>query len=110
MIQIKCEGHAFERELSLILALFYEDPALAFVSEWDGAADTQIRLALATDSSGVVASGELDDKTTRLSRQVRREYVSRDEKAMRKTAKQALCYTLLLMLEQYTGIEQGWGF
>lgn len=109
MIQIKCEGHAFERELSLILALFYEDPALAFVSSWEGDADMRIKLALAVQEEGVVASGELFAGNRQLAHQVKRNYVSRDEKAMRKTAKQALCYALLLMLEEYTGIEQGWG-
>jgi oxygen-independent coproporphyrinogen III oxidase len=109
MIQIICEGHAFERELSLILALFYEDPALAFVPAWTGEADLKIKLALTVHENGVVASGELYNGKRSISHQVERDYVARDEKAMKKTTKQALCYALLLMLEEYTGTEQGWG-
>ncbi|WP_103108309.1 coproporphyrinogen III oxidase [Brevibacillus reuszeri] len=109
MIQITCVGHAFERELSLILALFYEDPQLVFVPEWTNEADLKIKLTLMVQDDGVVATGELFDGSKRLTHQVNRAYVARDEKAMRKTAKQALCYALLLMLEEYTGIEQGWG-
>lgn len=109
MIQITCEGHAFEREISLILALFYEDPELQFVSAWTDQPGLKLSLRLNTNNDGVVASGELFDGQKRLARQVQRAYASREEKAMRKTAKQAISYALLLMLEEYTGIEQGWG-
>ncbi|WP_411504004.1 coproporphyrinogen III oxidase [Brevibacillus centrosporus] len=109
MIQITCVGHAFERELSLILALFYEDPQLSFVSEWTDESDLKLKLALTVKEDGVVACGELFDGARRIEHQVNRSYVSLEEKAMRKTAKQALCYALLLMLEEYTGMEQGWG-
>ncbi|MED1952512.1 coproporphyrinogen III oxidase [Brevibacillus centrosporus] len=109
MIQITCVGHAFERELSLILALFYEDPQLSFVSEWTDESDLKLKLALTVKEDGVLACGELFDGVRRIEHQVNRSYVSQEEKAMRKTAKQALCYALLLMLEEYTGMEQGWG-
>ncbi|WP_301171104.1 coproporphyrinogen III oxidase [Brevibacillus nitrificans] len=109
MIQITCVGHAFERELSLILALFYEDPQLSFVSEWTDESALKLKLALTVKEDGVVACGELFDGARRIEHQVNRSYVSLEEKAMRKTAKQALCYALLLMLEEYTGMEQGWG-
>ncbi|MFD2369822.1 coproporphyrinogen III oxidase [Brevibacillus sp. GCM10020057] len=109
MIQVSCVGHAFERELSLILALFYEDPQLIFTSEWTEEPGLRLRLELARREDGVLATGELYDGVRRIRHQVGREYVSREEKAMRKTAKQALCYALLLLLEEYTGIEQGWG-
>lgn len=109
MIQITCVGHAFERELSLILALFYEDPQLSFVSEWTDESDLKLKLALTVKEDGVAACGELFDGARRIEHQVNRSYVSFEEKAMRKTAKQALCYALLLMLEEYTGMEQGWG-
>lgn len=109
MIQITCVGHAFERELSLILALFYEDPKLSFVPEWTRDAELKIKLTLTVRDEGVLASGELFDGERHLTHQVTRDYVLRDDKAMRKTSKQALCYALLLMLEEYTGIEQGWG-
>ena len=109
MIQITCEGHAFEREISLILALFYEDPELCFASQWTDDPGLKLALALHLRDDGVEASGELFDGQKRLAHQVRRTYGSRDEKAMRKTAKQAISYALLLMLEEYTGIEQGWG-
>lgn len=109
MIQVICEGHAFEREISLILALFYEDPELTFANSWTEEPGLKLKLALTVKNDGVLAAGELFDGSKRLAHQVERNYVSRDEKAMRKTAKQALCYSLLLMLEQYTGMEQGWG-
>lgn len=109
MIQITCVGHAFERELSLILALFYEDPQLSFVSEWTDESGLKLKLALTVKEDGVLACGELFDGVRRIEHQVNRSYVSQEEKAMRKTAKQALCYALLLMLEEYTGMEQGWG-
>ncbi|MED4779197.1 coproporphyrinogen III oxidase [Brevibacillus choshinensis] len=109
MIQITCVGHAFERELSLILALFYEDPQLSFVNEWTKESSLKLRLTLTEREDGVLASGELFDGVRRIRHEVNRHYVSREEKAMRKTAKQALCYALLLMLEEYTGMEQGWG-
>lgn len=109
MIQITCAGHAFERELSLILALFYEDPQLSFVDSWTDEPGLKLRLGLTVREDGVLAAGELFDGVRRIEHQVNRSYVSREEKAMRKTAKQALCYALLLMLEEYTGIEQGWG-
>ncbi|MDF2679926.1 MAG: hemZ [Brevibacillus sp.] len=109
MIQITCVGHAFERELSLILALFYEDPQLSFVNQWTDEPGLKLRLGLTVREDGVLASGELFDGVRRIEHQVNRNYVSHEEKAMRKTAKQALCYALLLMLEEYTGMEQGWG-
>ncbi|MED4585567.1 coproporphyrinogen III oxidase [Brevibacillus choshinensis] len=109
MIQITCVGHAFERELSLILALFYEDPQLSFVNDWTKESSLKLRLTLTEREDGVLASGELFDGVRRIRHEVNRHYVSREEKAMRKTAKQALCYALLLMLEEYTGMEQGWG-
>ncbi|KQL48855.1 coproporphyrinogen III oxidase [Brevibacillus choshinensis] len=109
MIQITCVGHAFERELSLILALFYEDPQLSFVNQWTEESGIKLRLSLTVREDGVLASGKLFDGVRRIEHQVNRNYVSSEEKAMRKTAKQALCYALLLMLEEYTGMEQGWG-
>ncbi|QRG69451.1 coproporphyrinogen III oxidase [Brevibacillus choshinensis] len=109
MIEITCVGHAFERELSLILALFYEDPQLAFTSQWTDEPGLKLRLTLTLREDGVLATGELFDGTRQIHHQVNRSYVSREEKAMRKTAKQALCYALLLILEEYTGMEQGWG-
>jgi len=109
MIQITCVGHAFERELSLILALFYEDPQLSFEREWTEEPGLKLRLELALREGGVLATGELYDGVRRIRHQVNRNDVSREEKAMRKTAKQVLCYALLLLLEEYSGIEQGWG-
>lgn len=109
MIEITCEGHAFERETSLILALFYEDPPLAFVSQWTNAEGLKLKLVLTEKEDGVVATGDLYDGNKRLSHQVSRAYTAQDEKAKRKVAKQAICYALLLLLEEYTGIEQGWG-
>lgn len=109
MIQITCEGHTFEREISLILALFYEDPELKFVSAWSDEPGVKLSLRLSTRDDGVVASGVLFDGHKRLAHHVTRSYVSREEKAMRKTAKQAISYALLLVLEEHTGIEQGWG-
>lgn len=109
MIEITCEGHAFERETSLILALFYEDPQLAFVSQWTNEEGLKLKLTLTERTEGVLATGELYDGHKRLSHQVDRNYVALDEKATKKTAKQAICYALLLILEEYTGMEQGWG-
>lgn len=109
MIQITCVGHAFERELSLILALFYEDPQLSFTAKWSEEPGLKLRLTLDEGKEGVLATGELVDDVRSIRHQVKRDYISRDEKAMRKTAKQALCYALLLLLEEYTGMEQGWG-
>lgn len=109
MIQMTCVGHAFERELSLIVALFYEDPQLSFRAEWSDEPGLKLRLALETRAEGALATGELFDGVRRIRHQVERNYASREEKAMRRTTKQALCYALLLLLEEYTGIEQGWG-
>lgn len=109
MIEITCEGHAFEREVSLILALFYEDPALAFVPSWTNEPGLKLKLTLSQRADGVEAACQLFDGQRRLAHQVQRIYASRDEKAMRRTAKQAINYALLLVLEEYTGIEQGWG-
>lgn len=109
MMEIRCEGHTFEREVSLILALFYEDPALAFVSRWTDEPGLKLKLSLRQQADGVVADSELFDGHKRLFHQVQRSYVSLEEKAMRKTAKQAVNYALLLVLEEYTGMEQGWG-
>jgi len=109
MIEITCEGHAFEREISLILALFYEDPELAFVPDWTDEPGLKLKLTLLQRADGVEAGSQLYDGQRHIAHQVRRDYASRDEKAMRRTAKQAINYALLLVLEEYTGMEQGWG-
>jgi len=109
MIQVKCEGHAFEREIGLILALFYEDPDIRYVTEWEKTDDIRIFLKIGEKPDGIQAEGQLLAEGQELTRQYFRPFAGRDEKAQRKTAKQAVSYTLLLLLEAYTGVEQGWG-
>ncbi|NGQ94249.1 coproporphyrinogen III oxidase [Brevibacillus sp. SYP-B805] len=110
MIQVICEGHSFEREIGLILALFEEEPTIRFVKEFErqnGA--LYIRLSAEPKPDGVKAAGSLEAEGRRHDRACFRPYAAHDEKGMRKTAKQAVMYTLLMLLEEYTGIEQGWG-
>jgi len=110
MIQIQCVGHSFEREIGLIMALFFEDPELTFGTELTpGQAELAIRLAIAPREDGVQAYGELYQHDRKLVYEYFRPYAARDEKGMRKTARQAVSYTLLVLLERVTGIEQGWG-
>ncbi|MFY0543395.1 coproporphyrinogen III oxidase [Brevibacillus sp. H7] len=109
MIQVKCEGHSFEREIGLILALFYEDPEIAYVQEWNNPDDIRLVLTISEQSDGVHARGELLSNGQKMTYSYVRPFVGRDEKAMRKTAKQAVSYTLLMLMEKFTGIEQGWG-
>lgn len=110
MIQVKCEGHSFEREIRLILALFYEDPEIQFVNEWAGDdGELKISLSLAHGETGVRTTGHLKANGSESEYAYTRAYVERDEKAERKTAKQAVSYTLLTLLERHTGMEQGWG-
>lgn len=110
MIQVRCEGHTFEREISLILALFYEDPEVTFVDTWnDSFNDIRIHLSTVNEEAGVRTKGVLDVKGKQSETSYFRRYVADDEKSMRKTAKQGVSYTLLMLLEEFTGIEQGWG-
>jgi oxygen-independent coproporphyrinogen-3 oxidase len=109
MIQVKCEGHAFEREIGLILALFYEDPEIEYVDNWHDREDIRIYLKISENPDGMQAVGELTAGGRTIAHRYFRPFAGRDERAMRKTAKQAVSYTLLLLLEEYTGIEQGWG-
>jgi oxygen-independent coproporphyrinogen-3 oxidase len=109
MIQVKCEGHSFEREIGLILALFYEDPEVEYTYEWNDSADIRIVLVITEQGDGVQAKGELFGDGRRAAFEYFRPFSARDEKGMRKTAKQAVSYTLLRLLEEFTGVEQGWG-
>ncbi|MET3290347.1 UNVERIFIED_CONTAM: oxygen-independent coproporphyrinogen-3 oxidase [Brevibacillus sp. OAP136] len=111
MIQIHCIGHAFEREVGFILALFFEDPEVTYVTQRQDAApdDLYIELSCAHTTEGVQAEGKLIGQAGEKEFRYFRPYTVREEKAERKTAKQAISYTLLTLLEQYTGIEQGWG-
>ncbi|WP_019120098.1 coproporphyrinogen III oxidase [Brevibacillus massiliensis] len=110
MIQIKCAGHTFEREIGLILALFYEDPEIVYVGDWDDSQPgMRIFLSVNHTDQGARAHGRLHAEGREFSFDYTRPYVSGDPKAVQKTAKQAVSYTLLCLLEQLTGIEQGWG-
>jgi oxygen-independent coproporphyrinogen-3 oxidase len=109
MIQVKCEGHSFEREIGLILALFYEDPEIVYTDEWNDSADIRIVLSIVEREDGVQAKGELFAEARHATFEYFRPYAIRNEKGMRKTAKQAVSYTLLMLLEKVTGVEQGWG-
>ncbi|MGD8188872.1 coproporphyrinogen III oxidase [Brevibacillus ginsengisoli] len=110
MIQVRNEGHSFEREIGFILALFYEDPEVQYVTQWDNSeADIRIWLSITPESDGVQAYGEILRDKERYEFSYKRNYQERTEKAERKTAKQAISYTLLSLLERLTGIEQGWG-
>ncbi len=111
MIQIKMNGHAFEREIGFILALFYEDPKTAYVAEWRNDDDGALRIELTvehTDTSAR-ACGVLYIDGRRDEYAYERPYPAQDGKSRNKTAKQAISYTLLTLLERLTGIEQGWG-
>jgi len=110
MIQVTCIGHQFEREIGLILALFYEDPQIEYVSAWNREqASLYITLAIAYTETGVTAKGLLQSEDRQEEFTYTRLFVMHDEKGKRKTAKQAVSYTLLTVLERFTGIEQGWG-
>jgi oxygen-independent coproporphyrinogen-3 oxidase len=110
MIQVRCEGHSFEREIRLILALFYEDPEIRFVDDWNGGEEgLKLFLSLAPGENGVRTFGILEANGKQIEYAYTRPYAVRDEKGERKTAKQAVSYTLLVLLERHTGIEQGWG-
>lgn len=80
MIQVKCEGHQFEREIGLILALFYEDPEIVYVSEWKGSDSLRIRLSLEERGDGVCATGELHAGDRHEKRMVERPYTVLEEK------------------------------
>ncbi|GAA4705502.1 coproporphyrinogen III oxidase [Brevibacillus fulvus] len=110
MIQVKCIGHVFEREIRLILALFYEDPQITFCDEQEELnGDLNLTLSLRYEQTGVVAHGRLDAGGQTEEYSYVRPFGTRDEKGERKTAKQAISYTLLTLLERHTGVEQGWG-
>jgi len=110
MIVVKCEGHSFEREIGLILALFEEEPDIRFVTEHTPAnGETYIQLALHLGEKGVHTQGSIEKGDIRYTYDYDRLYPAFDEKSMRKTAKQAISYTLLMLMEQLTGVEQGWG-
>ncbi|MGE5703317.1 MAG: radical SAM protein, partial [Clostridia bacterium] len=111
MIHIHCIGHTFEREIGFILALFFEDPEIHYVNKQvPGQANLFIELEVQHTDSGVIANGLLEAKERREQFRYQRPYTdARDEKAVRKTAKQAVSFTLLTLLERYTGVEQGWG-
>jgi oxygen-independent coproporphyrinogen-3 oxidase len=110
MIQVKCEGHSFEREIGLIAALFEEEPEIRYVQEFERQnGDMFVRLSVEYGADGVRATGSLEVDGGRYAYEYFRPYRACDEKGIRKTAKQAVSYTLLMLLEQYTGMEQGWG-
>ncbi|WP_126427895.1 coproporphyrinogen III oxidase [Brevibacillus marinus] len=109
MIEVKCTGHAFEREISHILALFYQDPDIAFVAEWQQPEALQIELALMPVAGGVRTHGVLRHGRYRDEESCERLYKEGGEKGERRTAKQAINATLLNLMERYTGLEQGWG-
>ncbi len=110
MIQIKCTGHAFELEINQILALFYEEPEVTYVDRFDDRpADMRIALALESTAEGAFASGTLRTGEGEWRFEHMRPWRERGEKAERKTAKQAVSYVLLVLLERCTGLEQGWG-
>ncbi|MED1664396.1 coproporphyrinogen III oxidase [Brevibacillus laterosporus] len=111
MLQIKCVGHQFEREIGFIAALFYEDPAIHYVQDWENCShrDSKIELCCESQDDGVHATGHLLFADQKHTFEYDRPYKELSEKGMRKTAKQAISYTLLTLLERHTGMEQGWG-
>lgn len=110
MIQIHCVGHQFQREIGFILALFYEEPQIIYIDQWKPGQDgIHVRLEVEPQSEGVRAFGVLAAGAYQDEFAYFRPYRERDEKALRKTAKQSVSYTLLTLLERFTGMEQGWG-
>ncbi|MBO8163880.1 MAG: coproporphyrinogen III oxidase [Brevibacillus sp.] len=109
MIEIKSSGHLFERDIIHILALFFEDPETVFVEEWQHPDALRIELLLTRQESGTAATGTLSHGAYHDEFRYFRPFPVRGEEAERKTAKQAISYTLLMLLERYTGVEQGWG-
>ncbi|WP_139490348.1 coproporphyrinogen III oxidase [Brevibacillus dissolubilis] len=115
MIQVKCIGHDYERQIANIAALFYEDPELIYVDEWQerdgGGEDLRITLAVEQLDTEAKATGTLTVGGNTRTFDYTRPYATgeQDEKAKRKTAKYAMSYALLRLLEEHTGIEQGWG-
>lgn len=113
LIQVRNIGHSFEREIGFILAMFYEDPDVFFVTQWDQLIEGQdhifIEIDLHREDEEVRATGRILAGDNQYDYAYTRRYQERSEKGERKTAKQAVSYTLLTLLEKVTGMEQGWG-
>lgn len=114
LIQVRNIGHSFEREIGFILAMFFEDPQVMYGTEWGQKTEGQdddllIELSVSPNLDGVHATGRLVAGLTEYEYNYTRPYQERSEKGERKTAKQAVSYTLLTLLEKHTGMEQGWG-
>ncbi|WP_232695549.1 coproporphyrinogen III oxidase [Brevibacillus daliensis] len=111
MLKVKCIGHQFEREIGFITALFYEEPQISYVDSWEDISqeELKIELVMEPEEHGVHVFGRLLFMDKEDSFDYERSYQDRTEKGMRKTAKQAVSYTLLTLLERHTGMTQGWG-
>lgn len=111
-VHIQASETSFERSLSHIVALFFEDAKTTFSAGPDDGADLLVLLSAEERESGAAAAAELTDRRdgSRLSsRNERPVPAGASEEFRRRQLKQAMSHALLDVLQRHTGIIQPWG-
>ncbi|QYR24037.1 coproporphyrinogen III oxidase [Paenibacillus sp. sptzw28] len=111
-VHLQAVDPSFERSLSHIVPLFYESVKTSYGPERNNEADMTVVLQAEEDGLTMRASARLTEHRADRERlaQHQRQYPSgASHEERRRTLKQALCFVLLDVLQQDTGIIQPWG-
>ncbi|MBW7476258.1 coproporphyrinogen III oxidase [Paenibacillus oenotherae] len=111
-VHIQAEEASFERTLSHIVPLFYEEVKTSYGNGDHAAADMRIRLEVETVGTTITSAAKLTDHTRSVELFARHERLAAAQASpedRRKSIKQAMCFVLLDVLQQHTGIVQPWG-
>ncbi|MFD0714014.1 coproporphyrinogen III oxidase [Paenibacillus sp. GCM10027626] len=111
LVHLQAEDMTFERSLSHIVPLFFENVKTSFGPEENENADIVIALTAEDDGRSIHASAVMHIRAGGM-RQAEHSRTPDDvagHEERRRNYKQALCFVLLDVLQQETGIVQPWG-
>jgi len=113
-VHLQAEDQSFERTLSHIVPLFFEEVKTSFGPERNPAADMTIELKAIDDGERISSSAYLFFQSSvsgesRSAAHERTPAATATHEERRRAYKQALCFVLLDVLQQETGIVQPWG-
>ncbi|WP_274650040.1 coproporphyrinogen III oxidase [Paenibacillus humicola] len=109
-IHLQVEDLSFERSLSHIAALFFEDAKITCSTESGGGAEMTIALETSREDGQVIAAARLMDEGEPLTaRHARKTAADASGEELRKALRLSLSFVLLDVLQRRTGIVQPWG-
>ncbi|WP_078381575.1 coproporphyrinogen III oxidase [Sutcliffiella halmapala] len=95
----------YERPLSLISDLFFEETEVSFTENKLNEADLVVTFTIMEEAESFIVKGELNNYTASHEKDLAHSI----EKERFKRKKQAVSYVYLTLLQEYTGIIQKWG-